>query len=336
MTDFFGIKITLNPWLLLAVIVLTTAACAYLVNLLLLKLLKRAVEKSAGRASDHIYPLLERFLFPSLIIAGLLLLEDAAPLPGKVLRAAHGLLVALAILMAVLLAAKATLLFLRSVSARYESMHNIKEPAEAATKIIFVALGGMIILDNLGVSITPLITTLGIGSLAIAIALQETLSNLFAGLYIKADRPVQIGHYIRLASGEEGYVERIGWRNTAIRPLPNAIIVIPNSKLVQSNITNYYGGASESAVLVQVGVHCNNDLEKVEKITREVAREVMGCVSESMPSCEPFIRYQSLNPSRIDFAVILRGRDAVGGFLLKHEFIKKLHSRYQEENITMA
>lgn len=65
------------------------------------------------------------------------------------------------------------------------------------------------------------------------------MTNFFAGLYIKADRSIEVGHFIRLENGEEGYVTDVGWRSTRIRMLPNNLVVIPNSKLVQSIITNY-------------------------------------------------------------------------------------------------
>ena len=89
-----------------------------------------------------------------------------------------------------------SILFLRSAGSRYESVRNISQPIELFTKIIFFVVGGIMIADNLGIAITPLVTTLGIGSLAIVIALQDTLGNLFAGLYIKADQPLQVGQYV--------------------------------------------------------------------------------------------------------------------------------------------
>ena len=98
-------------------------------------------------------------------------------------------------LLAMFFTAKGALLVLRHIEARYEAMWNVRQPVELFTKIVFVAVGGMIVLDNLGISLTPLLTTLGIGSLAVAIALQDTLGNLFSGLYIKADRPIEVGHY---------------------------------------------------------------------------------------------------------------------------------------------
>jgi small-conductance mechanosensitive channel len=94
--------------------------------------------------------------------------------------------------------------------------------------------------------------------------------------------------------------------------LPNNIIVVPNSKLVHSNITNYYLPEKELAVLVQVGVHYESDLEKVKRVTCDVAKEVLQTVASGVSSFEPFIRYHTFNQSSIDFTVILRGTRICG------------------------
>jgi small-conductance mechanosensitive channel len=148
-----------------------------------------------------------------------------------VIRVADRLLSLAGLGLAIFILTKGTLLAFRNIVLRYQPLREIQGPAELVTKIILITVGGMLILDNLGVSLTPLLTTLGIGSLAVAIAHQDTLGNLFAGLHIKADRPIALGQFIRLESGEEGYVERIGWRSTRIRMLPNKMAVVPNSKL---------------------------------------------------------------------------------------------------------
>ena len=95
------------------------------------------------------------------------------------------------------------------------------------------------VLENLGISLTAIWTTLGVGSVAVALALQETLSNLFAGLYLLADRPVSPGDYIKLDSGQEGYVMHIGWRSTTMRTQSNNIVFVPNSTMAKAVITNY-------------------------------------------------------------------------------------------------
>ncbi|MEW6069978.1 MAG: mechanosensitive ion channel family protein [Candidatus Thermoplasmatota archaeon] len=191
----------------------------------------------------------------------------------------------------------------------------------------------MIVLDKLGISITPLLTTLGIAGIAVAFALQETLSNFFAGFYIMADRPVRVGDYIKLESGEEGYVADIGWRSTKIRALPNNIIVVPNSKLANSVITNYYLPEQSMACLVQVGVSYDSDLEKVERVTIEVAKEILGKVPGGAKDFQPFIRYNAFSDFSVNFTVTLKVNEFVDKYLVTHEFIKALHKRYKEEGI---
>ena len=201
------------------------------------------------------------------------------------------------------------------------------------TKITIFVLGGMIVLQTLGISITPLVTAMGIGGLAAALALQDTLSNLFSGIHILIARQIKVGDYIRLDTGEEGYVTDITWRNTTLRALPNNIHVIPNSKLSQAVITNYNLPQRELSVLVQVGVSYDSDLQKVERVTIEVAKEVMREVQGGVPEFEPFIRYHTFGDFSINFTVILRAKEFVDQYLIKHEFIKRLHRRYKEEGI---
>ena len=200
-------------------------------------------------------------------------------------------------------------------------------------KLIIIIIGVMVILDSLGIKITTLITALGIGSLAVALALQDTLSNLFAGIHILVDRPVQLGQYVKLDSGEKGYVTEIGWRSVKIRMLPNNTVVIPNSKLVNSVLTNYYYPEKELAVLVQVGVHYRSNLEHVERVTIEVGEHIMKTVQGGVPEFKPFTRYHTFNDFSIDFTVILRAKEFVDNYLITHEFIKALHKRYNEEDI---
>ena len=335
MTEILGVKISMNPWVIVSLVLFATIALAYLVSTIILSVLKRIIQRRSKEVDNRVYRSLERYLFPLLIVGGLLLIVDEVPLPSKVLRLADRLLAISALLLAIFLLAKAVLLMLRNLEIRYDAIGNIKGPIEILTKIIFAAIGGMIVLDTLGLSLTPLLTTLGIGSLAVAIGLQDTLGNLFAGLYIKADRPIEVGHYVRLESGEEGYVERIGWRSTRIRMLPNNMVIVPNSKLVNSVIINYDLPDKELEVVVPVRVAYDSDLEKVEKITREVAKEVLQTVPGGVPGFEPFIRYRTFNQSGIDFTVILRAREFVGTPLIKHGFIKRLHDRYRKEGIAV-
>ena len=101
-------------------------------------------------------------------------------------------------------------------------------------------LGGLILLNHFNVSITPILTALGVGGLAVALALQDTLSNLFGGFYVAVAGQVRLGDYIKLNTGEEGYVTDIGWRCTTLPGTANNMIIVPNAKLAQAIVTNYY------------------------------------------------------------------------------------------------
>lgn len=201
--------------------------------------------------------------------------------------------------------------------------------------VVVTAIGLLIALQTLGISITPILTAFGVGGLAVALALQETLSNLFAGFALILSHKIKPGEYIRLDSGEEGYVLDTNWRHTKIRALQNNLHIIPNSRLAASVITNFEHPDSELAVLVDVGVDYSSDLEKVERVTIEVGADVMKDVDGGVPGFTPFIRYNTFHDSSIGFTAILRARDYVSQYLVRHEFIKRLKSRFDREGIVI-
>ncbi|MFF8191097.1 mechanosensitive ion channel family protein [Streptomyces bobili] len=201
------------------------------------------------------------------------------------------------------------------------------------TRVLVLALGFLVALQSLGVSIAPMLTALGVGGLAVALALQDTLANLFAGIHILASKTVQRGDYIRLSSGEEGYVEDINWRQTTVRNLSNNLVVIPNGQLAKSNMTNFMRPEQQLTILVQAGVAYDSDLEHVERVTCEVVTEVMTDITGAVPDHEPLVRFHTFGDSRIGFTVILGVGEFSDQFRIKHEFIKRLHRRYQDEGI---
>ncbi|MFF8951346.1 mechanosensitive ion channel family protein [Streptomyces sp. NPDC014940] len=201
------------------------------------------------------------------------------------------------------------------------------------TRVLVLAIGFLVVLQTLGVSIAPLLTALGVGGLAVALALQDTLANLFAGIHILASKTVQPGDYIRLTSGEEGYVVDINWRQTTVRQLSNNLVVIPNGQLAKTNMTNYTRPEQRLTILVQVGVSYDSDLDHVERVTHEVIAETMTSTTGAVPDHEPAIRFHTFGDSRIGFTVILGVGEFSDQYRIKHEFIKRLHRRYREEGI---
>ncbi len=218
---------------------------------------------------------------------------------------------------------------------QFQTAMPVTSLTENIVRILVTVFGLLMILNGLGISITPLLTALGVGGLAVALAIQDTLSNIFSGFYLTVSRHVRIGDYIKLEDGQEGYVEDIGWRATTIRMLPNNMVIVPNNKLSQAIITNYDLPNQELAVLVEVGIDYGSDLSHVEQVTVDVAREVMRTVPGGVPDCEPLVRYHTFGEFSVKFTVVLRAKTFVDQYLLKHEFIKRLHVRYQQEQITI-
>jgi small-conductance mechanosensitive channel len=255
------------------------------------------------------------------------------PLPKKWIRYSDAFPMLLFVLAGYFFLDRLMIEVLRRYSKKIELMETSAGVVKIFYRVIILGFIFLIILDQLKITITPFLASLGIGGLVVALALQDTLANFFAGIYIFFDKPIRIGDYIMLESGKEGYVAQIGWRSTRVRMLPNNVLIVPNSKLISSQITNFYLPETEMAVLVQVGVSYESDLEKVEKVTIEVARETLQETQGGVKEFEPFIRYHTFSDFSINFTVILRAKEYVDKYLITHEFIKRLHRRYQAEGI---
>jgi small-conductance mechanosensitive channel len=298
-----------------------------------MRFLRAKAQKSKIALDDMLVNALEIPLILCLVGIGLKVFFDAVPLSPKVAKYATAFLIILFILAGYTFLDR---IFIAGLSRYSKKVHFIATSAGALKSLIRIVILGLvvlIILDRLNITITPFLASMGIGGLVIALALQDTLANFFAGLHIFGTRPISVGNYIKLETGEAGYVSHIGWRNTRIRMLPNNTVIIPNSRVVNSQIINYYRPQREMAALVQVGVSYESDLDHVERVTVEVAREVLGDTPGGIKEFEPFIRYHTFDDFSINFTVILRVHEYVDKYLVTHEFIKRLHKRYRQEGI---
>ena len=195
-------------------------------------------------------------------------------------------------------------------------------------------LGVFIILQNLGINITPLITALGIGGLAVALALQDTLGNLFAGVQIILSKQVRPQDYVRLDSGEEGWVTDVKSRNTTILTFPDSnLLAVPNSVLASSIVKNFSMPWKALWVSVEVGVSYDSDLEHVERVTLDVARQVVSAVDGGESGEGPVVRFHTFGDSSINFEIRLLVREFESQGPVRHELIKRLHERFNEEGI---
>jgi len=212
---------------------------------------------------------------------------------------------------------------------------NTSAIAGGAVRAVFAVLAILIILSTMGVSVTPIVASLGITSLAVALALQPTLENFFSGIQLVMDKPIRIGDFIELDSGEQGFVEKIGWRSTWVRMLPNNIVIMPNSKLSNSKLINYYYPERELSVPVEVGVHYNSDLEHVEEVCLDVANTILKEHEYGVKTYQPFVIFHTFDNSSINLTIMLRTREYFNRFFIKSAFIKMLKKRFDEEGIVI-
>ncbi|MBI1343019.1 MAG: mechanosensitive ion channel [Terrimonas sp.] len=202
-------------------------------------------------------------------------------------------------------------------------------------KIIVYVFGFVLILQTFGVAIAPLLTALGVGGLAVALALQPTLSNLFSGLQIIASGKINLGDFIQLEGGQKGFIRDITWRNTTIETAQGNVIIVPNSKMADSIVENYFLTDRQITFNVLVGVGYESDLDKVELVSIAVAKEMLEKFDGGVKDFEPFVRFYNFGESSIDLKIFLRVKEYADQFLITSEFIKALHKRFNQEGINI-
>jgi small-conductance mechanosensitive channel len=260
-------------------------------------------------------------------------MDAIPPIPQKWMKYSNAFLIILFSLSAYAFMDRLMMEALRRYRKKVDVIASSEGVMKTLYRSIILVFVFLIVLDRLKITITPFIASLGIGTAVVGLALQDTLSNVFSWIYLVSNKPIRVGDYVLLEAGKEGYVDRIGWRNVRIRMLSNNILIVPNNKLVSSLVTNFHLPESELAVLVNVGVSYESDLDKVERMTVEVAKQVLQETEGAAEGFQPFIRYNAFSESAINFTVILRAKEYTNQYLIIHEFIKRLHRRYQTEGI---
>ena len=323
-------------------LLLGAAAVAYLLSktlfAIIIKLMERATSRTKTTLDDRLLRVLERPAHFAVILVFLYFAYLHTDFPTLFDGGGIALFTPAAIMICVYAVMRVAGAFLdwyaeEGAPHRGASVTSISGTLKRVANIAIIVIGGAMVLGVFGVEITPIIASLGIAGLAVALAFQDTLANFFAGVYITADRPIKIGDYVKLDNGDEGYVVKVGWRTTQIRTLPNNLVIVPNTKLAQSVITNYYSPAKEMSVVIPCFVSYDSDLKKVERVTADVATKIQKTAKGAVPDFVPFIRFNEFGESGIKFSVILRVQEYTDKYLVTHEFMKALHSRFKKEKI---
>ncbi len=339
MLDFFteiGIKIINGGFKVHLVVYFISLA----LGIIILRLVFSKLLKIIARKTNISYSLLQQTFrgIPTLlgILIGLYAAMEILTIPPRPLLFLQRLFHSIVILSLTLMVAHLGSGYLK---------HKLGKTSEnfASTSILVTtidltvyAIGILFLLESFGVSISPLITALGVGGLATALALQDTLANLFSGINILVSKQIKMGDFVKLSTGEEGHVVDMNWRNTTIKTPTENMVVVPNQKIASSIITNYAQPFAECSISIPIGVSYGSDLDHVEKVTAAVAKEILQETEGGVKSFEPFIRYGSFAESSINFNVILRVKTVTDQHLIRHEFIKRIYVRYQQEGIIIS
>jgi small-conductance mechanosensitive channel len=179
-----------------------------------------------------------------------------------------------------------------------------------------------------------MLTALGVGGLAVALAMQDTLSNLFGGFYVAVAGQVRLGDYIKLNTGEEGYVTDIGWRSTTIRTRGNTMIIVPNAKLAQAIVTNYHLPEKPMVAMVEVSVSYDCDPDQVERVLLDIAargaREIPGMLADPAP----WVMFDpGFGDSALGLTLNYQVAEFASQFTVRHELRKRILRRFREEGI---
>jgi small-conductance mechanosensitive channel len=199
-------------------------------------------------------------------------------------------------------------------------------------RVVVISVGLMTLLANFGKSITPLLTALGVGGLAVALALQDTLANFFAGIHILVERPIFVGDLIKLSEGQEGVVSDIGWRTTRVLNGSNAMVIVPNSKITAGTLINYSRPQRRDAETLAILVAHNADADLVGRIALEEAKRTPGVLAEPAPVflCDPGVLATHL---QFTLAFNVARREEAGGALSAIRL--RLLARFREEGVPL-
>jgi small-conductance mechanosensitive channel len=271
----------------------------------------------------------------AVLVGGLLMVLPELELPGRIgrwLAAGFDILFVLACALGLSRIAVAAL---TEYAARNPAVGPALGVMRGIVRIVVAVLAVIMALETLGVPVAPLLTTLGIGSLAVALALQETLANFFAGLHLLADRPIRPGDYVKVLEGAEGFVETIGWRSSRLRTNGNNIVIVPNLKMAQAILTNYHLPIARVTMTVALTVASDADAEAVEAHFRD---ELAGAVADvpELRGGKPTVRLTDVTDTGQLWHCIVDVADVEAQKQAGHEVRKRLLARLRREKIGLG
>src|SRR5262245_191176 len=296
-----------------------------------------ALRRWRGPATVEVF--LDTIRLPSILwclVFGLFVALEMVELPRRMAAQLHTILEA-AVILSVTFTVASVLGSLAAAAGERNALGiAITGLVRTAVRGVVLLVGLLVLLDALGVQITPLLTALGVGGLAVALALQDTLSNLFAGVHLLADRPIRVGDYVKIADTIEGYVVDVGWRSTRVRMLQNNVVIVPNKRVAESIITNYDLPHSRLGLQIRVSVAYESDPDRVETLlvdeATRAARDVPGLLDDPRPTARLI---PGFGESSLDFTLARQVESFVAQYPVQDELRKRILRRLRTEGIEM-
>ncbi len=187
-------------------------------------------------------------------------------------------------------------------------------------------LAVLAILHIYGIAITPLLAALGVGGLAVALALQDTLTNFFAGIYIMISRNLDPGDYVKLDSGQEGIIRDIAWRVTTLKTPDGSLTVVPNSKFSTSIVTNF--DRPDRSVILRIDIPLDQTMaaSSLETAAKEAAGETAEALKDLIEG-DPELFYTAVTTTGATLQLSIRITDFSRATELRHEILRRIYSK---------
>ena len=324
-----------NPWLQSALVLTLAVLLGWVADRVVRVRLERWAESTTWKGDDVVIGALHGLTWLWISLIGLHIAAGLAPVPPRISEMLGRLVeIGFIISLTIGLSRIATNAF-----ALYSEHLAFKGSATVVTlliKVVLFTVSALVILQTEGISITPVLTALGVGGLAVALALQDTLGNLFAGIHTLMAGQIRPGDFIRLDADNEGWVIDIGWRNTSIRTMANNLIVMPNKRLGESIVTNISRPETHLSLPIAVGVAYESDLEQVERVLLDLGTEMAAAHTGVLSDPPPAVRFAEFGASAITVKLVLRVDTIDSFYLMRHHAIKAVHARLRREGISIA
>ncbi len=308
----------------------------YIARRILLRALEVWYTKSQSRAGRILAEALRGAALIWILILAVHLAVQSSDLPARFTEWSVELLRVLFVLSLTLMGMRVAGELIRNSGAQIPGAVPVTTLTQTLAQLAVLILGVLVILNQLNISITPYVTALGVGGVAVALGLQDTLANLFAGFYVAIAGQVRLGDYIKMDSGSEGYVVDITWRSTTIRTLGNNLIIVPNSKLAQAIVTNYNLPEKRLPAQVQVNVSYDCDPRQVERVLLEIAQAVAREMPAMLREPAPSVTWDpGFGDSSVGLSLNYSVSDFASQFAVRNELRKRIFAQFREERIEM-